>query len=140
METLITISNFLILGLIIFSPILILVILKKLKIKRTLIIYSLISLLVLGALIWIFAWRDDKSDMIILEHYGYNNYGWTETERFQNVAQENFEKVKSLEANSMGIGWPLKAIFGFVMTVPYLIIVYLGKIMISKLNNYKNET
>jgi cyanate permease len=61
-------------------------------------------------------------------------------ERFQNVAQENFEKVKSLEANSMGIGWPLKAIFGFAMTVPYLIIVYLGKIIISKFNNYKNET
>lgn len=140
METLITISNFLFLGLIIFSPILILIILKKLKIKRTLIIYSLISLLVLGALIWIFAWWADKSDMIILEHYGYNNYGWTETERFQNVAQENFEKVKSLEANSMGIGWPLKAIFGFAMTVPYLIIVYLGKIIISKFNNYKNET
>jgi hypothetical protein len=140
METLITISNFLILGLIIFSPILILIILKKLKIKRTLIIYSLISLLVLGALIRIFAWWADKSDMIILEHYGYNNYGWTETERFQNVAQENFEKVKSLEANSMGIGWPLKAIFGFVMTVPYLIIVYLGKKIISKFNNYKNET
>jgi hypothetical protein len=56
METLATISNFLILGLIIITPILILIILKRLKTKRTVIIYSLIGLSVLGILIVIFAW------------------------------------------------------------------------------------
>jgi hypothetical protein len=139
METLITISNFLILGLIIISPILILIILKRLKIKRTVIIYSLIGLFVLGFLILIFAWWTDKSNMILLEHYGYNYNGLSDVERFQNVVQANLEKVKRLETSIMGIGWPLKAIFGFVMTIPYLIIVYLVKIMIDRLKHNKNE-
>ena len=139
METLISITNFLIFGLIIIAPILILIILKRLKIKRTVIIYSLIGLSVLGFLILIFAWWTDKSNMILLEHYGYNYNGWSDVERFQNVVQENLEKVKRLETSIMGIGWPLKAIFGFVMTIPYLIIVYLGKIMIDRLKQNKNE-
>lgn len=139
METLISITNYLIFGLIIISPILILIILKRLKTKRTLIMYSLISLFALGILIFIFAWFADKSNMILLEHYGYNYDGWNETERFQNVTQENLNKVKRLETSIMGIGWPLKAIFGYVMTVPYLIFVYIGKIIFDKIKNDKNE-
>ena len=139
MEILITISNFLILGLIIISPILLLIILKRLKTKRTLIIYSLISLFILGVLMWIFAWWADKSDMILLKHYGYNIDGMNDTEFYGNVLPENRERVDNLVTSIMGIGWPLKAIFGFVMTIPYLIFIYIGKILIVRLKNNKNE-
>lgn len=139
METLITISNFLILGLIIISPILILYILKRLKTKRTVIIYSLISLSVLGVLILIFAWWSYESDLILLKHFGYNIDGMNETEFFGNVLPENMAKVKRLETSVMGIGWPVKAIFGFVMTIPYLIFVYFGKILIDRIMIMKNE-
>jgi len=139
METLITISNFLILGFIVFAPILILIILKKLKTKWTLIIYSLISLFILGVIMLISAWWADKSNMILLEHYGYNWDGWNDAEKFKNVNSENIERVKSILISVMGIGWPVKAFFGFVMFIPYLIIVYIGKIIINKLRIKKNE-
>jgi hypothetical protein len=133
------ITNFLILGLIIASPIFILIILKRFNTKRNLIIYSLISLFLLAGLIWIFAWWSDKSDMILLDHFGYNYNGFNNTERFQNVAPENLDKVTRLEKSIMGIGWPLKAIFGFIMTIPYLIFVYFGKVLIIRMKNKKNE-
>ena len=139
METLITISNFLILGLIIFTPILILIILKRLKTKRTVIIYSLIGLFVLGVLMLIFAWWSHESDLILLKHFGYNIDGMSETEFFGNVLPENMDKVKRLETSVMGIGWPVKAIFGFVMTIPYLIFVYFGKVLIDRTMRKKNE-
>jgi len=139
METLITISNFLILGLIIIAPILILIILKRLKTKLTVIIYSLIGLSALGILMLIFAWWSHETDLILLKHYGYNIDGMSESEFFGNVLPENMDRVKRLETSIMGIGWPVKAMFGFVMTIPYLIFVYFGKILIDRLKNNKNE-
>lgn len=139
MEILITISNFLILGLIIIIPFLIFIILKRLKTKRIMIIYSLIGLSILGVLMLIFAWWSHESDLILLKHYGYNIDGMSESDFFGNVLPENMDKVKRLEISIMGIGWPLKAIFGFVMTIPYLAIVYLGKILFGRLKNNKNE-
>ncbi|WP_291856364.1 hypothetical protein [Marinilabilia sp.] len=139
METLIALSNFLIAGLIIIAPVLIFIILKKLKTKRPLIIYSLIGLFVLGVLMWIFAWWSYESDLILLKHYGYNLDGMSETEFFGNVLPENMDKVKRLETSIMGIGWPVKAILGFVMTIPYLIFVYIGKVLIDRILLNKND-
>ena len=139
MEIFITITNFLILGLIIATPILLLLILNKLKTKRVLIFYFLTGLLVLGLLIWIFAWWGYESDLILLKHYGYNIDGMNDTEFYGNVSPENMERVKGLETSIMGIGWPLKAIFGFAIFMPYLIVVYVGKILIDKIKNKKNE-
>lgn len=139
METLIIISNFLILGLIIIAPILILYIIKRLKTKRTVIIYSLIGLSVLGILMLIFAWWSYESDLILLKHYGYNIDGMNEAEFFGNVLPKNLDTVKRLETSIMGIGWPVKAIFGFVMTIPYLIFVYIGKVLIDRIMTKKNE-
>ena len=132
METLIPIINFLILGLIIASPIFILF-----KLKQPLIVYSLISLFSLGVLIWFFAWWSDKSALILLDQYGYNYDGLNVTERFQNVAAGNIDKVRKLETSIMGIGWPLKAIFGFLLAIPYLIFVYIVKVIIDR--KKKNE-
>ena len=125
METVITISNLLILGLIIIAPILILIILKRLKTKWTVIIYSLIGLSVLGVLMLIFAWWSYESDLILLKHYGYNIDGMSESEFFGNVLPEDMDKVERLQTSIMGIGWPVKAMFGFVMFIPYLIIIYI---------------
>jgi ABC-type glycerol-3-phosphate transport system permease component len=139
METIITISNLLILGLIIFAPILILVILKKLRTKRILISYSFSSLFLLGVLVFIFAWWSYVSDLVLLKHYGYNLYGLNETELYGKVSPENVQKVKSLATSTMGIGWPLKAMFGYVTILPYLIIVYIGNILIIRRKNNRNE-
>ncbi|MBI3232887.1 MAG: hypothetical protein HYZ42_02410 [Bacteroidetes bacterium] len=133
METIITISGFLILGSIIIAPILILVILKRLNTKQTAIIYSLIGLPLLGVLMLIFAWWSYESNLMLLKHFGYNVDGMNEAEFFASVLPENMERVKRLEISVMGIGWPLKAIFGFVMTIPYLVFVYFGKLIIDRI-------
>lgn len=138
-ETLITIINFLTLGLLITFPILLLIILKRVKTKWTLIIYSLISFFVLGVLMMIFAWWSYESDLILLKHYGYNIDGTNDTEFYGNVSPENMEQVKNLEISIMGIGWPLKAIFGFITFMPYLIFVYVGKILLERLKRKKDE-
>ncbi len=139
METLITISNFLILGLIICAPILILIILERLKTKWNVIFYPLIGLSVLGILLLLFAWWSHESDLILLKHYGYNIDGMSETEFFRNVLPENMDKVKRLETSIMGIGWPVKAIFGYVITIPYLICIYIGKELVYKIMINKYE-
>lgn len=132
MEILITIIHFLILGIILISPILVFILLKKRRGQKMIIFkYYLISSVLLGVLIFIFAWWGYKSNMILLNHYGYNFDAWTKIERFQNVTQENIEKVKMLEMSIMGIGWPLKAIFGYVMIIPYLFLVH----MFNKIGN-----
>lgn len=89
--------------------------------------YSLIGLSVLGVLMLIFAWWSNESNLILLKHFGYNIDGMSETEFFGNVLPENMDKVKRLETSVMGIGWPVKAIFGFVTTIPYLILPTLVK-------------
>ncbi|TFG93205.1 MAG: hypothetical protein E4G71_00835 [Candidatus Atribacteria bacterium] len=139
MEILITLTDFLILGLLLTFPVLLLIILNRLKTKWTLIAYSIISLFVLGLIIIFFAWWSYKSDLILLKHYGYNIDGMNYTEFYGNVAPDNMEKVKSLETSIMGIGWPLKAYFGYLLFIPYLIIVYIGKILIKRLKKNKNE-
>lgn len=138
METLLTISNFLILGLILAVPILILIILKKKNVGHTLIIYFPASLLILAILTLVLAWWLHASDLILLKHYGYNIDGINEAGFYRNVSPENMDKVKNLEISIMGIGWPAKAIFGYITFVPYLIFVYIGKIIVDKMNKNKS--
>jgi hypothetical protein len=83
-------------------------------------------------LIYIFAWWGDKSDLILLQHYGYNLDGWTDLEKYQNVAFENMARVERLETDILGIGWPLKAVLGFVAILPYVGMIYLVNIWIEK--------
>ncbi len=76
-------------------------------------------------LIPLFAWWTYYSDLILLEHYGYNIDGMSETERYGKVASENIITVKELEISIMGIGWTLKAVFGYILYLPYLLICYM---------------
>ena len=135
MEILISISNFLIIGLIISSPILLLLFLTKKSSKRLSIKFFVFGLFLMVLFIVIFAAWADLSNLILLNHYGYSVDGMN----YDNVLPENRERVDRLVTSIMGIGWPLKAMFGFVMTIPYLIFVYFGKILIDRLKENKNE-
>lgn len=127
------IINFLFLGLIFTVPILLLIHLKRGKKKKVFLRYSLIGFILLAILIFVFAWWTDKSDIILLSHYGYNFDAMTDLDRYKNVTIENLEKVKFIEVSVMGLGWPLKAIFAEVLVIPYLFIVYLLFYVISKI-------
>jgi 4-amino-4-deoxy-L-arabinose transferase-like glycosyltransferase len=127
METLITISNFLIFGLIVISPILLLRLLKKKSQKRIAIKLFLIGVFLMALLIIAWAAWADISNLILLNHYGYSIDGMN----YKNVLPENRERVDRLVTSIMGIGWPLKALFGFVLTIPYLIFIYIGSQLID---------
>lgn len=139
MEKLIGISNILIIGLILVLPILLLRILNKQRIRRKLIYYFLIGILLLGLIICISAWWNHKADLMLLKHYGYNIDGMNETEFYGNVLSENMQKVKNIETSVMGIGWPLKAIFGIIMITPYLGIIYILNWFTERIRKKKNE-
>jgi hypothetical protein len=133
METLVKISDFLILCFIISLPILLLIFLKRKSPKKIAVKFFLIGFFLMALSISIFAAWSEISNLMLLKHYGYN----ADSLNYENVSSEDRERVKNLVTSIMGIGWPLKAIFGFIMTMPYLIFVYIGKMLISRLKNNK---
>jgi len=44
----------------------------------------------------------------------------------------DLERVWNIENSMMGIGWPLKAIFGFIIFIPYLCVVFIVSKIIEK--------
>jgi general stress protein CsbA len=124
MEILIKIIVFALFLMMIFIPILILKQLYKRKVKNNFIPYILFSLTITFLLILIIGWWSNFSTHFLLSHYRYNFEALNETERFQNVAIKNLEKVKTLRTSILGIGWPIKACMSYSFYFPYLLIVY----------------
>lgn len=133
METIVIISDSLIFCLIIILPILLLAFLKKKKAKGVIVKYLILGFLLMALLIILSAAWSDTSNLMLLRYYGYD----IENMNYENVPLENIECVKNLVTSIMGIGWTLKAIFGIIMSIPYLIFVYLGQILFDKLRNNK---
>ncbi len=125
MEVLFMIISFAILVGLILSPILIIRRLNKLNIKFKFVTYIIIGIVATSIITFIFAWWGYKSNRILLNHYGYNIDGMGENEYYGNILPENLDRVKSLEKNIMGIGWPLKAIMSYIFYCPYLLIIYI---------------
>lgn len=140
MEKLITLVSFSLFVGILLCPILLLRKIKTTKIRYKFLAYLTIGLFLNAVIVLVFAWRSYTSDLMLLEHYGYNIDGMNEAEFYGNVIPENMDKVKSIQRSIMGIGWPLKAIFAFVFCSPWIIIVYFvfyltDKIKLNKLKN-----
>jgi hypothetical protein len=138
MEKLITLVSFSLFVGILLCPILLLRIIKTTKIRYKFLAYLTIGLFLNAVIVLVFAWWSYTSDLMLLEHYGYDIDGMNETEFYGNVIPENMDKVKSIQRSIMGIGWPLKAIFAFVFCSPWIIVVYFvfyltDKIKLNKL-------
>ncbi|MEM9671355.1 MAG: hypothetical protein AAF992_02100 [Bacteroidota bacterium] len=127
-----TISIILLLGLI-SVPILLFVGIKKwYRLKYEVLSYLTLGLIVTASITWIFTWWADYSNQLLMSHYGYDFDAMSDAKRFEKVASKNLERVKQLEIEYFGIGWPLKAIMTFVFYSPYLLIVYLIGQLIKK--------
>jgi amino acid transporter len=138
MEKLITLVSFSLFVGILLCPILLFRKIKTTKIRYKLLTYLTIGLFLNAVIVFVFAWWSYTSDLMLLEHYGYNIDGMNEAEFYGNVIPENMDKVKSIQRSIMGIGWPLKAIFAFVFCSPWIIVVYFvfyltDKIKLNKL-------
>ncbi|MCZ4694559.1 hypothetical protein DWB61_05840 [Ancylomarina euxinus] len=137
MEILTKIISFLGLGGLIASPIVILYRLNKRNVKYTFLAYLTLGLIITASIVLAFAWWADISNKILLSHYGYDFDAWNDTDRFTNVTKENMARVKSLESNMLGIGWPLKAILFYIFYSPYLLLVFLITYIVKR-NKIKN--
>jgi hypothetical protein len=140
MEKLITLVSFSLFVGILLCPILVLRKIKTTKIRNKFLAYLTIGLFLNAVIVFVFAWWSYTSDLMLLEHYGYDIDGMNETEFYGNVIPENMDKVKSIQRSITGIGWPLKAIFAFVFCSPWIIVVYFvfyltDKIKLNKLKN-----
>lgn len=124
MEILTTSFSFFLLLTLIVSPLFIINRLDKLKRKNNFLLYLILGIIVTSLLTFLIGWWSDFSNKILLSHYGHDFEAMNDVERYKNVTKENLEKVKGLEINMMGIGWPLKAIMTYVIYCPYLLIVY----------------
>lgn len=72
----------------------------------------------------LFSWWNDFSVEFLLSNYGYDPYNSSEEGILESVGKENFERVMELRISHMGIGWPLKALFGIIPISVYSIISY----------------
>lgn len=125
LEILIVIISFVMLGGLLLSPFFIIKFLNKTKIKYKFLTYVFIGLLTSAILAILFAWWGDASNEFLLYIYGYDFDAMNDAIRFRNVKSEDIERVKRLEISMMGVGWPAKAILGYLVYSPYLFFVYL---------------
>ncbi|MEY4542208.1 MAG: hypothetical protein RL411_285 [Bacteroidota bacterium] len=138
MEKLIAFVSFSLFVGILLCPILLLRKIRTTKIRYKFLTYLTIGLFLNAVIVLVFAWWSYTSDLMLLEHYGYDIDGMNEAEFYGNVIPENMDKVKSIQRSILGIGWPLKAIFAFVFCSPWIIVVYFvfyltDKIKLNKL-------
>ena len=124
METIVEIISFTLLMGLFVCPIIISRQLHKRVIRYTFIVYLIVGTLATAAIAFTFGWWTNYSDKKLLDHLGYHFDAMNDKERFENVAPDNMEKVKSIEKGRMGIGWPLKVIMSYIFYTPYLLLVY----------------
>ena len=124
MEFLDTVITLILLGGLITSPFFLLRFINRTNVKYKFILYLTIGIVLTSIITLVFAWYAYTSNLLLLEHYGYNIDGMNEAERYGKVLPEKMDKVKSLETSIMGIGWPLKAILTYIFYSPYLLLVY----------------
>lgn len=93
------------------------------KDRKYLMILILAFFIVDGILLLMYFGMDDYSTKWLMEYYGYNNDGMCESECFQNVKSGDRVMVEGMLSHIMGIGWPLRAVFAYVIIIPFQIIL-----------------
>lgn len=83
-------------------------------------------------------WPHYYSDLR-LEHMGFDFEGMSAAERAKNVLPESQEEATELYWSKMGLGWPLKAIFGIVLFAPYPTLVWGGSVLVKQIRRKQNS-
>ncbi len=86
-------------------------------------LWLVVAIVVLNIFLSLAYWAfDDLSTGFLLSYYGYNFDGMFEEEQYANVEPCNRERVDRLFSHLMGVGWPLRAMFMYVIvTVLHLV-------------------
>jgi hypothetical protein len=84
-----------------------------------LLLSSFLSFVICILLVFGLAYLSDLETSLRLDYLGYNFKGWTDEEQLRNIAPEFRDEAVKLYRSHMGIGWPVKAITGSVLLIPY---------------------
>ena len=93
------------------------------KDRKYLMILILAFFIVDGILLLMFFGMDDYSTKWLMEYYGYDLDGMSESECYRNVEPGDRVMVEGMLSHIMGIGWPLRAVFAYVIIIPFQIIL-----------------
>ena len=120
MKSFIDCISFIFIALVVIYPFFIVPFIKD---KKYLVSLILAFFIVDGILLLMFFGMDDYSTKWLMEYYGYNNDGMCESECFQNVKPGDRVMVEGMSSHIMGIGWPLRAVFAYVLIIAFQIIL-----------------
>lgn len=98
----------------------------------SLLLSSFLSLIVCVLLVSLLAYLPDLYADLRLDYLGFDFDGWSDEERVRNIAPELRNEAMKLYQSRMGIGWPLKAIMGSILLIPYQIVASIFVFMVSK--------
>jgi len=99
-------------------------------VKLSLVSAPIISFMLIVGAYWPHFFTDVRLDFM-----GFHFDGMSDVERVQNVAPEMREEATKLYWSNMGIGWPMKAIIGMVILLPYPLVVWLFGLGYKKVKN-----
>lgn len=120
MKSFIDCINFIFISFIVIYPFLLVPFVKNKKHS----IFLILSIFVVdGIFLLLYFGLDDYSTKWLMEYYGYNNDGMCESECYQNVKPSDRVMVEHMLTHIMGIGWPLTAVFAYVLLIPFQIVI-----------------
>ena len=120
MKSFIDCINFIFIVFVVIYPIFIVPFIKD---KKYLMILILSYFIVDGIFLLMFFGMDDYSTKWLMEYYGYNLDGMSESECYRNVELGDRVMVEGMLSHIMGIGWPLRAVFAYVLLIPFQIVI-----------------
>ncbi|MBR6112459.1 MAG: hypothetical protein IKQ08_10985 [Paludibacteraceae bacterium] len=120
MKSFIDCINFIFIVFVVIYPIFIVPFIKD---KKYLVILILAFIIVDGVLLLVYFGWDDYSTKWLMEYYGYDLDGMSESECYRNVEPGDRVMVEGMSSHIMGIGWPLRAVFAYVLIIPFQIIL-----------------
>ena len=121
------------------TPIALLAIYKKKQKRIGFFIINFYSLSVLAALSLLFAWWGQTSYDLRLWSLGFDFTAVNAESMFFDVKAEDIEEAERLYLGRMGIGWPVKAMFLFALTVPYPTVILICNRIICRIRLWKNQ-
>lgn len=100
---------------------------------------NIVSLPLICSLIALAAyWPHFYSDLR-LELMGFDFEGMNDAERARNVLPELREEATTLYWSNMGVGWPLRMIYGIALFLPYPTVVWGGGVLIKFMRRKRNS-
>lgn len=99
---------------------------------------NIVSLPIICFLIVLLAYWPHFYTDLRLELMGFDFEGMSDAERARSVLPEMRKEATALYWSNMGIGWPLKAIFGIALLAPYPTLVWGGTVLVKYIRRNSN--